>query len=229
MQLYGETDKSIPQKTVLHLIEIALLVLSWWILFGRGGAWCEEHLHIRNATGHDGRRIVIFVFNVIVFLRIGYAMVFLLRRKMPWEESISIPFAFALYYIGFSLFVLPVSKPLDGLDYFAMALFLLGSVLNTGGEIMRDRWKRRPENKGKLYTEGFFRYSRHINYFGDIVWVSAYALITRNPWSVTIPLLLLFFFAFFNAPKLDRYLKEKYGEAYDAWAARTKMLIPWVW
>lgn len=229
MDLYGQKSKSIPQKIVIHLIEILLLWLSYWVLFQNGGEWIERYLNIHNSTGNLGRRVIIFVFSIIIFLRLTYMMLFLLKRKIPWEESISVPFAFALYFIGFSLFVLPTSTPVDGLDYFAIALFIIGCVLNSGGEILRNKWKKNPKNKGKIYTEGFFKYSRHINYFGDILWVVAYALITKNVWAVTIPIFLFCFFAFYNAPKLDKYLKEKYGKDYDEYAKNTKMLIPFIY
>ncbi|MGW8316159.1 MAG: DUF1295 domain-containing protein [Bacteroidales bacterium] len=228
MDLYGQKSRSIPQKIVIHLLELLFLWLSFWLLFQSGGAWVEKHLHIQNATGHTDRRIVIFLFHIVTFLRIAYAMAFLVKRRIPWEESISVPVAFAVYYLGFSLFVLPESIPLGTLDYFAIALFLFGCILNTGGEILRERWKRNPENKGKIYTGGFFRYSRHINYFGDILWIAAYAMVTRNWYSASVPLLIFVFFAFYNAPKLDRYLKEKYGEGYERYAAQTKMLIPFI-
>lgn len=229
MDLYGQKSKSIPQKIVIHALEILLLWLSFYILFGHGGNWLQEHLGIRNANGFNDRRILLFIFNIIIFVRLGYMMFFLLKRKIPWEESISVPFAFALYFIGFPLFVLPVAKAIDSLDYASVTLFLFGCVLNSGGEILRDRWKKKPENKGKLYTGGFFKYSRHINYFGDLLWVSAYALLTRNWYSVSIPVFLFCFFAFYNAPKLDRYLKEKYGEAYVDYARKTKMLMPFIY
>ena len=229
MELYGQRNKSIPQKIVIHLIEILLLWLSFWILFQNGGIWIENKLHIHNPTEQPDRRIIIFVFNIITFFRLSYTLIVLLKRKIPWEESISVPLAFALYYIGFSLFVLPTSKPLDSFDFIAIVLFIVGSVLNSGGEILRDKWKKKPENKGKIYTGGFFKYSRHINYFGDLVWVSAYAILTRNLGSVIIPVLLFIFFAFFNAPKLDRYLKQKYGKSYDDYASKTKMLIPYIY
>ena len=119
--------------------------------------------------------------------------------------------------------------PVDYIDGFGVILFIFGSFLNTGGEILRNKWKKIPENKGKIYTKGFFRYSRHINYFGDLLWVSAYAIITRNWYSVSIPILLFCLFAFYNAPMLDRYLKERYGKDYDAYAAKTKMLIPFIY
>lgn len=229
MDLYGQKSKSIPQKIIIHLIEIFILWLSYWILFQSDGAWFEEHLHIHNATENIDRRIIIFIFNIIVFFRLAYMMIILLKRKIPWEESVSVPFAFALYFIGYPLFVLPISAQIDGLDYFAIGLFIIGCTLNSGGEILRNEWKKKSENKGEIYTQGFFKYFRHINYFGDILWVSAYALITKNWYAITIPIFLFCFFAFFNAPKLDKYLKDKYGKGYDEYAKKTKMLIPFIY
>lgn len=229
MDLYGQESRSIPQKIIVHFIELFLLWLSFWLLFQDGGNWIANVIHISNSLEGYDRRIIIFAFNLITFIRLGYMMTFLLKRKIQWEESVSVPFAFALYYIGFSLFVLPTSKPLDALDVIAVVLFLVGSVLNSGGEILRGRWKKNPENKGKIYTKGFFKYSRHINYFGDLLWVSAYAIITRNWYAISVPIFLFCFFAFFNAPKLDAYLKKKYGKGYDDYAKSTKMLIPFIY
>jgi len=229
MDLYGQKSKSIPQKIVIHLLEILILYLSYWILFQSGSAWIETQLHIHSATENMERRTIIFVFNILIFFRLAFMMIFLLKRKIPWQESLSIPFAFAIYFIGFPLFVLPVSAPIDGLDYFAIGLFITGCVLNSGSEILRNEWKKKAENKGKIYTKGFFSYSRHINYFGDILWVTAYALLTKNGYALSVPIFLIGFFAFYNAPKLDKYLKEKYGKAYDEYAKKTKMLIPFIY
>jgi len=229
MELYGEHSKSISQKIVIHFIEVLLLWLSYWILFQAGGSWIEAKLHIHNATSGLVRRRIIFIFNIVTFLRLAYMMFFLLKRKIPWEESITVPFAFSLYFIGYSLFVMPIAKLLDGVDILGILLFIIGGILNSGSEILRDQWKKKPENKGKIYTKGLFRYSRHINYFGDILWVTAYAIITRNLYAAGIPAFLFCFFAFYNAPKLDNYLKRKYGREYDDYAGKTKMLIPFIY
>lgn len=202
--------------------------ISYWILFQKGGLLFEKHLSIYEAS-NISRRVIIFTFNMVIFIRIGFMMFFLLKRKIPWEESFGVPFAFALYYIGYSILVLYSSAPLNWLDYFAIALFVFGCTLNTGGEFLRNRWKNNPLNKGKIYTKGFFKYSRHINYFGDILWVTAYAIITKNWYSAIIPLLLFCAFAFYNAPKLDKYLKSKYGKGYEEYARKTKMLIPFIY
>ncbi|UAY55202.1 methyltransferase family protein [Arachidicoccus terrestris] len=229
MKLYGQYHNSLPQKTLITIIEILLLRISFWILFQNGGDWLAHTFSIHNATEQTGRRMVIFIFNIVTFGRLGYMMFVLLKRKIPWQESISIPFAFALYYVGFSLLVLPTAKALDFLDFGAVILFIVGSILNTGGEIMRDKWKKKPENKGRLYTGGFFRYARHINYFGDLLWVIGYAIISGNYYAVIIPVILFCFFAFYNAPLLDQYLKNKYGKAYERYANKTKMLIPFLY
>lgn len=189
----------------------------------------QSYLGIHNAANAFGRREIIFAFNIIIFFRIAFMMFFLLKRKIPWEESISVPFAFALYYVGFALFVLPVNKPVDWIDFFAILLFTIGCILNSGGEILRNIWKKEPENKGKIYTKGFFKYSMHINYFGDLLWVIAYAVVTRNWYSVSIPIFLFSFFVFYNIPKLNKYLKEKYGQDFENYAKRTKEFIPFIY
>jgi len=229
MELYGQKSKSIPEKIVIHLIEILFLWLSYRILFQNGGNWCNKYLHIQNAADGFDRRVIIFSFNIITFFRLAYMMFFLLKRKIAWEESISVPFAFALYYIGYALLVLPVGRSIDNLDYCSIAVFFIGGFLNTYSEILRNIWKQNAEHKGQLYTGGFFKYSRHINYFGDLLWVTAYALITRNWYAVSIPVFLFCFFAFYNAPKLDKYLYNKYGHAFERYSKTTKMLIPFIY
>ncbi len=152
------------------------------------------------------------------------------KRKIAWEESFGVPAGVRdlLCWI-FYVCIVFLQGPLDGLDYFAMALFIFGCTLNTGGEILRAKWKTKPDNKDKIYTKGFFKYSRHINYFGDILWVTSYALLTRNSYAAAIPVLLFCGFAFYNAPKLDKYLKSKCGRDYDEYARKTKMLIPYIY
>ena len=57
-------------------------------------------------------------------------------------------------------------------------LFVVGSWMNSYAEYMRHIWKRRPENRGRLYTGGLFRYSRHPNYLGDLLSFSGLCLIS---------------------------------------------------
>ena len=227
MDMYNQKDKSYPQKIILTTLEIIIIGFSYWILFANG--YNKIFSPTNPLVGNSIRHIIIFIFNIVVFLRILVTTFSLIKRRIPWEEAFSIPIAFALYYIGFALLGYKSSQPIGIIEIVAILLFLFGSFLNTGSELARDVWKRNPYNKGQLYTIGLFKYSMHINYFGDLLWVSAYALVTRNWYSISIPIFLFCFFAFFNIPKLDAYLKSKYGNQFDEYRKNTKKFIPFIY
>jgi len=229
MDLYSVKSKSIPQKIVIILLEILLLILSYWLLFGGGEEVVLEKNGMHTLNGNDESRTIIFIFSIIVFIRMTIMMIYWLKRKIPWEESLSVPMAFALYYIGFPLLVFNRGASIGWIDYLAIFIFIVGSSLNTVSELQRNIWKKHQENKGKLYTTGLFKYSMHINYFGDILWVSAYAVITRNYYSIVIPILLFCLFVFWNIPALDKYLAKKYKEQFDTYKEKTKKLIPFIY
>ena len=229
MDLYSVKSKSIPQKITIITIEIFLLLLSYWILFSGGGDLIFDKIGLTALNGNEESRVITFGFSVIVFLRMSFMMLYLLKRKIPWEESVSVPMAFSLYYIGFALLVYNREIPIDWIDYSAILLFLIGSAFNTVSEVQRHLWKKHPENKGKLYTIGLFKYSMHINFFGDLLWVSAYAIITRNYYAIIIPVLLFCLFAFWNIPALDKYLAGKYKGQFDEYQKKTKKFIPFIY
>ncbi|NRB15305.1 MAG: DUF1295 domain-containing protein [Rhizobiales bacterium] len=156
-------------------------------------------------------------------------MFYFMQRQLSWLECFTIPFAFALYYVGFAILILPNEAALSTADWAAMAIFILGSYLNTVSEYQRHIFKQQPINKGKLYTEGLFAHAMHINYFGDVLWVIAYTIIAGSLYGIAIPVLLFGFFAFTNIPMLDEYLRGRYGDEFKAYAAKTKKLIPYIW
>ncbi|WP_404405453.1 DUF1295 domain-containing protein [Pelagibacterium halotolerans] len=229
MDLYQRKASALPQKIAANLVEIALLALSAWLLFGPGETYAAALFGFSPSAAVPARHIVIFCFSVITFLRFLFMMVFLMKRDMAWEEALSISIAFFVYYVGFALIALPNTAPLGWPASLGIALFALGAFLNTASEIQRDAFKKKPENKGKLYTGGLFGLSMHINFFGDILWVTGYALVAGNPWGGLIPVGLTLFFAFYNVPQLDRHLAARYGAAFEKYARRTKRLVPFVW
>jgi len=229
MDLYSQKAKSIPQKIVIISLEIILIAISYWILFKGGGEIFLKKIGLNVLNGNHISRKILIIFSLIVFIRMTFMMLYLLKRKIPWEESFSVPMAFALYFIGFPLLVLNRTIPIDWIDYIAIFIFVLGSGLNTISELQRHFWKKHPENKGKLYTIGLFKYSMHINYFGDVLWVTAYAIITRNYYAIAIPILLFCLFVFWNIPALDKYLANRYKGQFEEYAKKTKKLIPFIY
>ena len=110
-----------------------------------------------------------------------------------------------------------------------VVLFLVGSWTNSYAEYARHIWKERPENQGRLYTEGLFHYTRHPNYFGDLLSFSGLCLISGAWVTALVPLMMLAGFVFVNVPMLDSHLRDHYGTAFDEYARRTRKLIPFLY
>jgi len=62
-----------------------------------------------------------------------------------------------------------------------------------------------------------------------MLWVIGYAIVTRNVYAWFIPAGLFLFFTFYNIPKLDQYLSDKYGTAFEQYRERTKKFIPFIY
>ncbi len=168
MDMYQSQGKSIPQRVTLAVVQTVILAITGWLMFG-GERTLNAWLGWKLSPGDGHRQLLLFILFLVVYLRITFMVFYLLKRSISWSESLAIPFAFALYYIGFALFSQTPAKPLIDLDVVYVLLFLLGSWINTFSEWRRYLWKQHPQNTGKLYTQGLFRFSMHINYFGDVL------------------------------------------------------------
>jgi protein-S-isoprenylcysteine O-methyltransferase Ste14 len=226
--IYARRGRSIPQRTLLVVGQTVFLATAGWLLLGNGLSTVYRWFGWHAEGGNEARGVLLFALCVVVYARILFTSLYLLRRAIGWEEAVSILLAFMVYYVGFPLLGEAKSVPIDWIDGLAIGLFCVGSFINTYSELLRDAWRKKPENSAKLYTGGLFHYARHINYFGDILWVSGFALLTRNIWSALIPLLLFAFFYLYNAPELDRHLEEKYPKEFAAYKRQVKMLIPFL-
>ena len=85
--------------------------------------------------------------------------------------------------------------PLGWLDGLGIALWLLGFTFEAGGDWQLARFKADPGNAGKVMDRGFWRYTRHPNYFGDFcVWWGLYllALSAGAWWSIVGPIAMSF-------------------------------------
>jgi steroid 5-alpha reductase family enzyme len=180
-------------------------------------------------AGDPGRRALLVGFGVILFARLTVTFFLLLRRRFAWQELGGVLSALLVYQVGFALLGARTATPLGWVDAVAVALFLLGSYLNTGAELQRWRFKQDPANRGQLFTGGLFRLARHINFFGDTLWVAAWALVTRNPWAALVPLALALGFVFAFIPSLTAHLRTRYGAQFEAWEKRTRAYIPFIY
>lgn len=82
-----------------------------------------------------------------------------------------------------------------------MGIWLIGFFFEAVGDAQLKKFKRDPANKGRLMTEGLWRYSRHPNYFGEATqwWGIYFMALSRignfflifSPLAITILLLFV--------------------------------------
>jgi len=217
------------RRIIWQVFHFLLILMVFWILFGEGLHTASSWFRTSWFPGDLTRRILLFITSTILFLRWGLTNFYLLKREMRWAEIIIVSIELFMIHTSYSILGGQVSSSVGIFEYIGIGLFVIGSYLNTGSEIMRLHWKKDPHNKGKIYDKGLFRYSMHINYFGDVVWATGMALISGSIWIFLIPLYMNCGFIFLHIPRLDKYLKERYSAQYEAYASKTKKLIPFIY
>lgn len=122
------------------------------------------------------------------------------------------------------------SDSLNLLDYCAILVWVIGFSFEAGGDYQLARFKKNPENKGKVMCYGFWKYTRHPNYFGDSAVWWAYALFSiaaGSYWqvigSVVMTLLIIKVSGVALLEKTLNNTKPQYAE----YIRKTNAFFPW--
>ncbi|HXH56984.1 DUF1295 domain-containing protein [Iamia sp.] len=126
-------------------------------------------------------------------------------RYGPWFWLISLATVFALQGALMLVVSVPVQlsaaaegdDSLGPLAVLGALVWLVGVTFEAGGDLQLARFKADPDNEGQVMDEGFWRYTRHPNYFGDfLVWWGIYlvaAETTLGRWGVIGPVVMSVF------------------------------------
>jgi steroid 5-alpha reductase family enzyme len=78
-------------------------------------------------------------------------------------------------------------------DYLGMTFWIIGFIFEAGGDFQLARFRADPSNKGKVLNTGFWRYTRHPNYFGDtaVWWGFGLISIAAGSWLAALGSLLM--------------------------------------
>lgn len=122
------------------------------------------------------------------------------------------------------------SGSLHVLDYLGILIWLIGFTFEAGGDYQLSRFKSNPQNKGKVLCSGFWRYTRHPNYFGDsAVWwaYGVFSIAAGSYWqiigSVIMTLLIVKVSGVALLEKTLNNTKPKYYE----YVKNTNSFFPW--
>jgi steroid 5-alpha reductase family enzyme len=188
------------------------LTVIWGVRLG-------THIQLRNnASGEDARYAAL--------LEKGgpgrmFVRVYLLQAVLLW--LISTPVQAAQYGTG------SAAGP-GVIGWIGVAVWLVGMIFETGGDLQLTRFKGDPANKGKVLDTGLWRYTRHPNYFGDAcVWWGLY-LLACHSWpgvaTVFAPLIMTALLAKGTGkPMLERSMIRR-RPAYADYVQRTSGFFP---
>lgn len=150
----------------------------------------------------------------------SYFQVFLLQGALIL--IVSLPF----FGVHFSA----NSGQLIWLDYLAIIVWFVGFSFEAGGDYQLYKFKKNTNNKGKVLNSGFWRYTRHPNYFGDAAVWWAYALFSvaaGGYWQIIGAVIMtLLIIKVSGVALLERNLKNTKPK-YRSYIQKTSAFIPW--
>lgn len=203
-----------------------------------------------NSPGDPNRKWLAAGVGVAWSLRLGTYILLRVLRHHPSEDQRyetlrkqwSGPGMFLLFFEFQALLVVVFSLPFLFAAFNTASAFLhiewigLGlALLAIAGEWTSD-WqmqvfKSRSPEHAEVCKLGFWRYSRHPNYFFEsLVWWGFFIFALASPWgwvSIVCPVLILWFlFKVTGIPLTEEYALKTKGDAYRAYQQTTSVFIP---
>ncbi|MBN1252124.1 MAG: DUF1295 domain-containing protein [Bacteroidales bacterium] len=122
------------------------------------------------------------------------------------------------------------SAQLNWIDYIGILVWIFGFIFEAGGDLQLTRFKQNINNKGKVLNTGFWKYSRHPNYFGDttVWWAFAiFSIAAGNYWQIIGSFIMtLLIIKVSGVAMLEKSLKDKKPE-YQEYIKKTSSFLPW--
>ncbi|MBX2955360.1 MAG: DUF1295 domain-containing protein [Cyclobacteriaceae bacterium] len=158
--------------------------------------------------------------------------------RMEWKHFYLRSFLQVFMLQGLFLFltVLPViyinihsAFSFHFLDVVGILIWLTGFYFESVGDYQLKQFKSKPENKGKIITTGLWRYTRHPNYFGEVVqWWGIFLMAVTLPggWMTIVgPLTITYLVRYVSGvPMLER--KYAGNPEFEAYKKVTSVFFP---
>ena len=193
---------------------VVILVLIW-------GLRLSTYLTIRNWNKpEDARYLKIRQNNEPNFRYKSVYIIFGLQSVLAWIVG------------SILLIAIENNQPLTWLDILGFSLTLFGIAYESIADYQLMQFKNDIKNRGKLLQSGLWKFSRHPNYFGELlVWWGFFitTLATGIHFNLIAPLLMTFLILKFSGVTLLEANLIKKLEGYNNYKKKVNTLIPRFW
>jgi steroid 5-alpha reductase family enzyme len=205
-----KTGGSEPRKTIL-IVLAAIWGMRLSVYLARRNIGKGEDFRYKQFRKNYGEK---------KYWWISFFQTFLLQGILMW--LISAPLLGAQFY--------GQNKPLGIFDIIGIILWIIGLCFEAGGDYQLARFKSDPSNRGKVLDSGFWRYTRHPNYFGDsaVWWGYGFLCLASGSWLPILGSILMtaLIIKVSGVALLEKSLKEQKPE-YEEYIEKTSAFLPW--
>jgi protein-S-isoprenylcysteine O-methyltransferase Ste14 len=173
--------------------------------------------------------ILLFFCSSVFYIRLVVCLFLFVKRKVSWVEGCAVGTLYGFLIYMFSFWGSLHSNSSFTIEITGVLFFIFGSFINSLSDYQRYIWKKKPQNKERIYTQGLFKYAMHINFWGDTVMFIGYAFVTQNIMSFIPVAAIALNFVLIQIPQLDKYLLKQYGAEFIEYAGKTNKYIPFIY
>lgn len=175
-------------------------------------------------------RVAILLFSVAAFLKHVYWVLVTNQEPMYASPAIIIStvnwIVSTLHTAAFSFASTNSFYRLPSDIYIGWGIAVLGLSIDVWSETERRIFKDRNRNHRVVYTQGLFRYARHINYTGFIIWRAGQAWAAGGLlWGLFWGGLFTVDFLTAGIPDLEDYMSTKYGKQWEVAKHQVRYLL----
>jgi steroid 5-alpha reductase family enzyme len=249
----------------LFALAVGLAFVIQWLAFIPAYVWQSERffdltgsltyiavttLAVLLNPRRDGRALLLWLLVVVWAVRLGSFLFRRIRKAGKDARFDSIKPSFWRFlntwtlqglWVTFTLaaalaaITTTTRQALGGVELLGVLVWGVGFSFEVVADRQKSRFRALPENQGRFITSGLWAWSRHPNYFGEIVlWVGvaliAVPVLRGWQWLTLISpvFVTLLLTRISGVPLLEQRADAKWGgqEDYEAYKARTPVLLP---
>jgi steroid 5-alpha reductase family enzyme len=165
-----------------------------------------------------------------MYYLLSFLLIFMLQASLAVAVNYTCLFTTA-YSSARTFGTAGVANGMQWTDWFGTSLFAIGFLMEAiADNQLANHIANKDEGKGKFCKTGFWRYSRHPNYFGEtMLWWGLWMFSLQIPgcqWTFLCPLLMHLLLYYVSGVRLLEKKQSRHPE-FAQYAAETNTFIPW--